>query len=95
LYTAIGAQLPSGTDPKVIANVTLQAMENGITSEQKLERMVVSGTDAYLMGTVPGDRAKVALTAPTPDLQAMSDHMAQHTQQVQQQQRSQTQVLSI
>jgi hypothetical protein len=95
LYAAIGAQLPSGTDPKVIASVTLQAMENGITSEQKLERMVVSGTDAYLMGVIPGDRVKVDLTAPTPDLQALSDHMREQTQQQVQQQRSQSQAMSI
>ena len=95
LYTAIDVQLPSGTDPKVIANVTLQAMENGITSEQKLERMAVSGTDAYLMGVIPGNRAKVDLTAPTPELQAMSDHMREQTQQQAQQQRSQSQAMSI
>lgn len=95
LYTAIGAQLPSGSDPKVIANVTLQAMENGITSEQKLARMAVSATDAYLIGGIPGDRAKVDLTAPTPDLQAMSDHMREQTQQQVQQQRSQSQAMSI
>jgi len=95
LYTAIGAQLPSGSDPKVVANVALQAMENGITSGQKLERMVVSGTDAYLMGAIPGDRTKVDLTAPTPDLQAMSDHITRQTLQQVQQQRSQTQALSI
>lgn len=95
LYAAIGAQLPSGTDPKVIASVTLQAMENGITSEQKLERMAVSGTDAYLMGVIPGDRVKVDLTAPAPDLQALSDHMREQTQQQVQQQRSQSQAMSI
>lgn len=95
LYAAIGAQLPSGTDPKVIANVTLQAMENGITSEQKLERMAVSGTDAYLMGVIPGDRVKVDLVAPTPGLQTISDHLREQTQQQVQQQRSQSQAMSI
>ena len=95
LYTTIGTQLPQGTDPKVVANVTLQAMENGITSEQKLERMAVSGTDAYLMGVIPGDRAKVDLNAPTPDLQAMSDHMREQTQQQAQPHRSQSQTMSI
>jgi predicted chitinase len=95
LYAAIGAQLPAGTRPEVIANVTLQAMENGITSEQKLTRMAVSGSDAYLMGTIPGDRAKVDLTAPMPDLQAISDHMREQTQQQAQQQRNQSQAISI
>jgi hypothetical protein len=95
LYAAIGAQLPSGTDPKVIASVALQAMENGITAEQKLERMAVSGTDAYLVGVIPGDRVKVDLTAPTPDLQTISDHMREQTQQQVQQQRSQSQAMSI
>ena len=70
-------------------------MENGITSEQKLERMAVSGTDAYLMGVIPGDRVKVDLVAPTPGLQTISDHLREQTQQQVQQQRSQSQAMSI
>lgn len=79
LYEAIAAQLPAVTNPKVAANITLQAMENGITSPDRLQRMVVVGSDAYLQGPYPGDRVKVDLAAPTPDLQAMSDHMARQT----------------
>ncbi|WP_242162776.1 peptidoglycan-binding protein [Lysobacter sp. M15] len=76
LYAAISEQLPAGTDPKAIANVTLQALENGITGPDRLQRMAVLGANVYLQGAIPGDRVKVDLTAPTPDLQAMSDHMA-------------------
>lgn len=79
LYAAIGAQLPVGTEPKAIANVTLQALENGIIGPDRLQRMAVVGANVYLQGPVPGDRVKVDLTAPTPDLQAMSDHMVQQT----------------
>lgn len=84
LYAEIGRQLPAGTDPRAIANVTLQAMENGITSPQRLERMAVQGNDVFLMGAVPGERAKVDLRAPTPDLQLMSDHMAAQSRELQQ-----------
>ena len=42
-----------------------------------------------------GHRVKVDLSAPTPELQAMSDHMREQTQQQAQQQRSQSQAMSI
>lgn len=83
LYSAIALQLPRDTDPRVAANITLQALENGITSADKLGRMAVSGTDVHVAGTTPGFRLQVDLQAPTPSLQRMSDYMAQ-TQQTQQ-----------
>lgn len=81
LYTAIGQHLPPGTEPRVTANITLQAIENGITSPVRLAGVAVRGSDVYLMGTTPGFRAQVDLNAPTPDLQAMSDHMREQAQQ--------------
>lgn len=81
LYTAIGQHLPPSTDPRVTANITLQAIENGITSPERLAGVAVRGSDVYLMGTTPGFRAQVDLNAPTPDLQAMSDHMREQAQQ--------------
>lgn len=81
LYTAIGQQLPPGTDPRATANITLQALENGITSPERLAGVAVRGNDVYLMGTTPGFRAQVDLNAPTADLQAMSDHMREQSQQ--------------
>lgn len=85
LYTAIGAQLPAGTKPEVTANVTMQAMENGITSTDKLKGVVVKDGDAFVAGNNPGDRVKVDLSAPTPDLQQMSRHMQTESTQLQQQ----------
>lgn len=79
LYQAIAKELPAGADPKAIANVTLQAMENGITGPDKLQGLAVRGSDVHLQGPYPGARVSVDLTAPTPDLQAMSDHMARQT----------------
>jgi putative chitinase len=79
LYAAIGKQLPAGTKPEAIANITLQAMENGITSPDKLKGVMTQGSDVYVTGTTPGFRAKVDLEAPTPSMQAMSDHMKGQT----------------
>lgn len=85
LYAAIGQQLPPGTDPRATANITLQAVENGITSPERLAGVGVRGSDVYLMGTVPGFRVQVDLNAPTADLQAISDHVRE--QQAQQRSR--------
>ena len=63
----------------------MQAMENGITSLDRLKGVVVKDGDAFVAGTDPGDRVKVDLSAPTPDLQQMSRHMQTETTQLQQQ----------
>lgn len=93
LYAQIGRQLPAGTEPRVVANVTLQAMENGITSPDKLERVTVLGSDAFVQGNSvdPAMRARVDLQAPTPELQQMSDHMARQTAQAQQREQAEQQ----
>lgn len=79
LYAEIARQLPAGTRPEVAANVTLQAIENGITSTDRLARVDVRGSDVFVMGTTPGDRARVDLGAPTPGMQQMSDHTRQQS----------------
>jgi hypothetical protein len=84
LYAQLARQLPAGTDPRITASITLQAMENGITSPDKLERMAVQGNDVFLLGTTPGDRLKADLQAPVPELQASSDHMAAQSAQARQ-----------
>lgn len=86
LFSEIAWRLPQETDPRAIANVALQAMASGITSPQRLGRMAVQGHDVFVVGTVPGERAKVDLRAPTPDLQRMSDHMAAQSRELQQSQ---------
>lgn len=93
LYRAIAGQLPEGTDPKVVASVTLQAMENGIDSPERLRAVAVRGNDVHLQGAIAGERVTVDMRAPTPDLQAMSDHMREQTgERLQEQQRQQQQV---
>ncbi|PZO58354.1 MAG: peptidoglycan-binding protein, partial [Pseudoxanthomonas suwonensis] len=81
LYTAIGQQLPAGTRPEVVANVTLQALENGIAKPSDIRGVVVRGNDVIVAGNTPGFNARVDLTAPTAHLQAMSDHMAAQSRQ--------------
>ncbi len=81
LYAEIARQLPAGTRPEVAANVTLQALENGITSTERLARVDVRGSDVFVMGTTPGDRVRVDLDAPTPGMQQMSDHTRQQSPQ--------------
>lgn len=81
LYAEIARQVPAGTKPEAVANVTLQAMENGITSPDKVSRIDVQGSDVFVTGTTPGDRAKVDLQAPTPTMQQMSDHTREQSQE--------------
>lgn len=92
LYAAIGRQLPAGTRPEAVANITLQAVENGITTADRLARVDVRGSDVFVQGTVPGNKVKVDLEAPTATLQQMSDHLARQTQG-QEQERSRSQGL--
>ena len=80
-YEAIRGRLPECTDPKVVANVALQARENGITGPDHLRGVAVRGSDLHRQGPYPGARLTVDMQAPTPDLQAMSDHMREQTQQ--------------
>ncbi|RMH90996.1 hypothetical protein EBB59_08590 [Lysobacter pythonis] len=92
LYRAIAERLPPGTDPRVTANVTLQAMENGVDHPSKLREVLVNGNDVWVLSTSPdpAQRARVDLQAPTPDMQSMSDHMAkQSAEQQLEQQRAQ------
>ena len=88
LYAAIARQLPPGTRPEAIANVTLQVMENGMTDPSKLGRVGVNNNDAFVMpaGSFGGNWVRVDLTAPTASLKAMSEHMAGETREAQQQQ---------
>ncbi|RMH91064.1 peptidoglycan-binding protein [Lysobacter pythonis] len=92
LYRDIAERLPPGTDPRVTANVTLQAMENGVDHPSKLREVLVNGNDVWVLSTSPdpAQRARVDLQAPTPDMQSMSDHMAkQSAEQQLEQQRAQ------
>jgi hypothetical protein len=70
-------------------------MENGITGPDQLKGVAVRGSDVHLQGPYPGARVSVDLNAPTPDLQAMSDHTREQSLQQMQQQRSQSQAVSI
>lgn len=85
LYAEIARQLPAGTKPEVAANVTLQAMENGVTSADKLTRVDVRGSDVFVMGGTPGDRVRVDLQAPTPGMQQMSDYTREQAERPPQQ----------
>lgn len=83
LYEGIARQLPAGTRPEAIANVTLQAMENGISDRARLGNVSVNGSDVFVApaGSFGGDWIKVDLRAPTASLRAMSDHMTQQAQE--------------
>lgn len=89
LYRAIAEDLPAGTQPRVIANVTMQAMENGITDPSKLRDVVpLKHGDVMVRGNLIGTQVQVDLQAPTPGMQQMSDHVAKEQQQQQQQQQT-------
>lgn len=88
LYAAFARQLPPSTRPEQVANVTMQAMENGIDRPERIGRVDVAGSNVLIRGsqyaTDPGDRAAVDLGAPTASLQQVSDHVRQ--QAIQQEQ---------
>lgn len=92
LYAAIGKQLPAAICREAVANITLQAMENGIAKPADLQAVLLRDGDVHVRGNVPGFNVRVDINAPTADLQAMSDHMASQSRQAAQQ-RSQDPVL--
>ena len=90
LYRAVAEDLPAGTKPSVIANVTMQAMENGITDPSKLRDVVpLKNGDVMVRGNAIGTQVQVDLQAPTPGIQQMSDHVAKEAQERQQQMQQQ------
>jgi hypothetical protein len=76
LYAAIAWQLPAGTPPETVAQVALQAVAQGIAEPERLCRVAVLGTVAYLQGTRSGERMLVDLHAPVLDLQTLSERLA-------------------
>ena len=74
---------------EAVANITLQMLENGIRSEQEIQGLAVRGSNVHVQGPAAGARVSVDLQAPTPDLQAMSDHMGRQTQELQREQQRQ------
>ena len=68
LYTAIGQQLPAGTKADVVANVTQQALENGIAKPADIRGVVVRGNNVTVIGQTRGFNARVDLAAPTANL---------------------------
>ena len=92
LYDAIAAKAP-GARPQAVANVTLQAIENGVSSVDRLRQVTVQGSDVFVQGNTPHERVKVDLTAPVPPMQAMSDHMAKQLQEARTQKAPQAETL--
>lgn len=76
LYAHFGRELPAGTPPAAVANVTLQALENGISRPDQIRGIGMRGSDVVIarQGVDPGDRFQVDLGAPTATMQQMSDH---------------------
>lgn len=101
LYRAIAEQLPAGTDRRTIANITMQAQENGISTPRDLRGVHVNGNDVWVLGNGPdpaASRVRVDLQAPTADLQSTSDHVARqasHAQAESQQQQQQAVQMAI
>lgn len=79
LYATIGKQMP-GARPEAIANVTLQAMENGMTRPDQIGTVWKNGSDVLVQGSTPGFHVRVDTQAPTAPLQQLSDHMAKQSQ---------------
>lgn len=76
----IAEQTGQPSSREAAANVTLQMLDNGIGSPADLRDVRVQGSMLHAKGPIEGDRVSVNLAAPTPDLQAMSDHMALQSQ---------------
>lgn len=86
LYRAIAEDLPPGTKPNVIANVTMQAAENGIADPSRLRDVVLlKNGDVMARGNAIGTQVQVDLQAPTPSIQQVSDHLVRESQERQQQ----------
>lgn len=73
LYLEIGSRLAEkgGGKPReeFVANLTLLAMENGITDSAKVKDVLLQGANVHVLGVIPGSRASADLNLPTPSIQ--------------------------
>lgn len=81
LYAAFAERLPDAR-PAALANLTMQSVENGITSRATLGSIDVNGDNVFVRGTNPVNRFAVDLQAPTASVQQISDHVADHARRV-------------
>lgn len=69
LYAAIRQSLPASVPDATVAHATLVAKQNGIDSAERLQQTVLRDNSVYLMGRVPGFRARLDLDQPTPPIE--------------------------
>lgn len=91
----IAAQTGQAPGREAVANITLQMLENGFRNAQDIQGLAVQGSNVHVQGPAAGARVSVDLQAPTPDLQAMSDHMGRQTQEQEREQRQREQAAPV
>ena len=69
LFEAIRSRLPAHVPDAMAAHATLLARQNGIDSAGKLHGVVVQGDSAFLLGTIPGFRARLDLAQTAPSME--------------------------
>lgn len=68
LYVALEERLP-GVAKEKIAEITHQAVLGGVTDPGQIRAVVVHEDQVWVAGRIPGDRANVSLSEPSPSLQ--------------------------
>lgn len=76
LFKAIRDKLLTDAPDNVAARVMMQAKANGITRTGQLQSVTVADGHAFVMGTIPGFRAKVDLSAPEPTMEQINEQLA-------------------
>ena len=76
LYASLRSQLPGHVPNDKAAELTVDALRNGITTPQQLGAVTANDDRIFAAGTTPGFRATVDLNQPAPPAQQMQEQMA-------------------
>jgi len=68
LFAALRRQLPQVLSDDVVAHAMVQAKQGGISRESQLNQAVLHNGQVFIVGHMPGDRAKVDVSGPVPSM---------------------------
>lgn len=86
LFAALRERLPASVADEAVAQVLVQAKQNGIGDVSRLDKVVLHGERIHVLGTTPGFRASIDLAEQAPPLQESVNQLQENNRQQQAQQ---------
>lgn len=86
LFAALRERLPASVADEAVAQVLVEAKQNGIGDVSRLDKVVLHGERIHVLGTTPGFRASIDLAEQAPPLQESVNQLQENNRQQQAQQ---------